>query len=722
MPSLREAKAVSYGVPDQFLELERDFKRQAKAAKTKEKSGASGGQSGAQKANGSSSPAERDEGSAIDEDEVDQLASDCDLDEELLKLAEDGARKKRRTGRGSGNGKTGDRARKREARKDRLSALPDEILLQIVGHASSPASLLSLSFVSCRFHKMLTSTERDDVWEEARARAGLPGMSEGGFTESQLAELVYGMTCFTCGKNASRIPDVFLRKRLCKSCRDTQIVRLDALDDSFGPKRLRRALRDCTLRSRQSPSQPKKLSKTHYGFLPHVQQELGRLLVLDQKDVNDQEAEYAAAFAKQHQLALQGRGIALARNPTDSSRSAYVFDFGRREDEFGPRVKAYVAKRREKLAPLEKESEALFEAIIRLEKEKEQHRNDPENGQPSARRQDLERRVLADPETDFQKSDFVESWLTEKLVNVGSVVTDEEWSELKPRILKVLYSARKKLQALELKSQQAARRDALKPYYEQLRQDQLSPAARTFFPLFADFLLFDSTRSLWEPTDALVNDESYNAARDAMEDEINEWRVDVRFYALQQILGCTLDIPQDEELSSDQDAYDAYDDGFFDLLTSALVCSIKPCVCSAENRATFFGSLPDLLDHQHEVHHDLKSSMTELYSKKASSSHAEFRFSLPLEVANAVVALCELCELDEETATPGDVDEFFEDDETARLQWHNAPRETHKKKERDWRVIMCRIKRDVDEAASAKSPHLIPPPGLRLFTSKADSE
>ncbi|BGO94319.1 hypothetical protein NBRC10512_002768 [Rhodotorula toruloides] len=716
MPSLRETKPVSYGVPDQFLELERDYKRQAKAAKTKGKSGA-GGQCGAQKAKGSSSAAEQDEKSGVDEDEVDQLASDYDLDDELLKLAENGARKKRSAARGSGKGEKGERAR-----KDRLSALPDEILLQILNCTSSPASLLSLSIVSRRFHKLLTSPERDDVWEEARARAGLPGMTGGGFTESQLAELVYGTICFTCGKTALRMPDVFLRKRLCKSCRETHIVRLDTLDDSFGPKRLRQALRDCTLQSRQSPSQPKKLSKTHYGFLPHVQQELGRLLVLDQKDINDQEAEYAAAFAKQHQLALQGRGIAVARSPTDSSRSAYVFDFGRKEDEFGPRVKAYVAKRREKLAALEKESGALFEAIIRLDKEKEQHRSDPETGQPPARREDLERRVLADAETDFQKSDLVETWLTDRFVNLGSVVTDEEWPELRPRVLKVLDSVRKKRQSLELKLQQAARRDALKRYYEQLRQNQLSPAARTFFPLFADFLLFDSTRTLWEPKDAVVDESAYNAARDAMEDEINEWRVDVRFYALQQILGCTLDIPQDEELSSDQDAYDAYDDGFFDLLTSALVCSIKPCVCSAEKRPTFFGSLPDLLDHQHEIHGDLKPSMTELYTKKALTKQPKFRFSLPLEVANAVVALCELCELDEETATPGDVDEFFEDDETARLQWYNAPRETHKKKERDWRVIMCRIKRDVDEAASARTPHLIAPPALRLFASRPDSE
>ncbi|BGP10497.1 hypothetical protein JCM10049v2_006387 [Rhodotorula toruloides] len=729
MPSLRAAKTVSYGVPDQFLELERDYKRQAKAAKTSRKSGARG-QSGAHKANGSSSAAERDvESSAVDEDEVDQLASDWDLDDELLKLAENGARKKRRTARETSKGRSSDGAKKGKARQDRLSTLPDEILLQILGHASSPASLLSLSFVSRRFHKMLASPKRDDLWEEARARAGLPGMSEGGFTESQLAELVYGTTCFTCGKTALRIPDVFLRK----------IVRLEALDDSFGPKRLRRALRECTLQSRQSPSHPKKLSKTHYGFLPHVQQELGRLLVLDQKDINDQEADFAAAFAKQHQLALQGRGIASAR--TDSSRSAYVFDFGRKDDEFGPRVKAYVAKRREKLAPLEKEGEALLGAIVRLEKEKKQHLHDPEAGQPSARRQEcvhrllfevvsraeqfrdsLERRVLAATEMGFQKSDFVESWLTDELVNVGTAVTDEEWPELKPRVVKVLNSVRKNRQSLELKSQQAARRDALKPYYEKLRQHQLSPAARTFLPLFADFLLFDSVRSLWEPKDAVVKDETYNATRDAIEDEINEWRVDIRFYALQQILGCTLDIPQDEELSSDQDAYDAYDDGFFDLLTSALVCSIKPCACSAQNRPTFFGSLPDLLDHQHEIHGELKPSMTELYTKKASAKQPKFRFSLPLEVANAVVALCELCELDEETATPGDVDEFFEDDETARLQWYNAPRETHKKKERDWRIIMCRIKRDVDEAASAKTPHLIPSPGLRLFISKADSE
>lgn len=216
----------------------------------------------------------------------------------------------------------------------------------------------------------------------------------------------------------------------------------------------------------------------------------------------------------------------------------------------------------------------------------------------------------------------------------------------------------------------------------------MSPAAATFFPLFADFLLFQSTRSLWEPKEAVVDDAAWTAACEAIDEELNEWRIDVRFYALRQILSCTLDIRQDEELSSDQDAYESYDDGFLDLLTSALVCSIKPCACAAKARPTFFGSLPDLLAHQHDVHGDLKPSMAELYPKKASSIRVKYRFSLPLEVANAVVALCELCELDEETATPGDVDEFFEDDATARLQWYNAPHETHRKKERDWRIIV----------------------------------
>lgn len=56
MPSLREAKAISYGVPDQFLELERDFRRQAKSAKKGRTSGASG-HSGGSKADASSSGA-----------------------------------------------------------------------------------------------------------------------------------------------------------------------------------------------------------------------------------------------------------------------------------------------------------------------------------------------------------------------------------------------------------------------------------------------------------------------------------------------------------------------------------------------------------------------------------------------------------------------------------------------------------------------------------------
>lgn len=71
---------------------------------------------------------ERDE--AVDEDEVDQLASDFDLDDELLKLAEIGDRKKRRTAKAKSKGKNGERGRMGEV-KDRLSTLPDDVLLEV---------------------------------------------------------------------------------------------------------------------------------------------------------------------------------------------------------------------------------------------------------------------------------------------------------------------------------------------------------------------------------------------------------------------------------------------------------------------------------------------------------------------------------------------------------------------------------------------------------------
>lgn len=269
---------------------------------------------------------------------------------------------------------------------------------------------------------------------------------------------------------------------------------------------------------------------------------------------------------------------------------------------------------------------------------------------------------------------FDGAWLTDPLINKGtSAISDDDWIKLKPKVSKILKGVREAKTRRDLREQQAQRRDTLREFYRKY-QDGQTPAAANSMPLFADFALLPAVRDLWEPRDAVASQATWNAAREAIEEDLNEWRVSLRLHALKSVFLATADIPENEELAVDADEYAPWHDDFFETAQAAFMCDIHGCYRAKhgqeEARPTFFGSLPDLLQHQHELHGDLKLPAA-VYEDPNSAP--TFRFSLPLEIANSVIAVCRAVGLDEATATPADIDRKLEEDPDAIWQWYNVP-------------------------------------------------
>ncbi|BGP19149.1 hypothetical protein JCM10213_006505 [Rhodosporidiobolus nylandii] len=696
MDSLRASSGVSYTIPQVFLQLEGEFKAEARQ---KRRSKVERGGRGKKRSNGArpSASEESSDASAADED-VDELASDL---EDAAQSDEPEAKKLRKAG-ASGPG--------RKKHKDRVSSLPAEVLSQIAAHLT-PGGLLALSRTNKALRAFLTSPTAAKLWVAARAVVRLPTLEDGQISEMQYAELAYGTKCTLCGKTGSRLPDCFLRMRLCKPCRTSKLVKLENLSKTHD---LHFASAFCVLRTQQTPTQHKKLASTaHWGLLADLERESKSLWKRQERDDNDEEARFAKLFnAKQHNAGgSRSRPHGQSGSEDEDIGDLYSYAVGRQDGAMGKRVEAYVQKRRDVLDALEKDGKTLFDAISKLVANEPHKPVGQEPLPPSQRRLELERRVLA-LEGGYTEDDFVSpSWLTSKTVNEGAdEIDDQAWQDLEPKLLRLLDRSRERASAKTTALAQKERQAALLPFYQQQRN------GATFHPLFVDFLPLPSVKALWEPNDAVVDENAWSAALEGIEADVSEWRVSVHLQAVQLILNATADLPEDEQLDPDADAYAAYGDEFLNELGSAVVCSIKGCYRRGKKdelaRPTFFGSLFDVFEHQHAEHADLELTAPKKGEKPAEE--AVLRVALPLEVANAVDALCDVLDLDAAATEDGaadtakDVDEVFEAEPNLKVGWYHG-KQAKGKAQREWRKVLCHIYREAEKAHKANPPRVFIP-------------
>jgi hypothetical protein len=226
--------------------------------------------------------------------------------------------------------------------------------------------------------------------------------------------------------------------------------------------------------------------------------------------------------------------------------------------------------------------------------------------------------------------------------------------------------------------------------YDRLLEVSEDPST---FPLFADFCLLPSVVTLFDPSDTTrdrISSHKWKELRKSIGEESEDWFESIRLAATKLVLSRTLDLEEDEQLSEDPAAYSVYleDEDWYDLVQSFVCCDITGCQTVSKDKKVFFGSIYDLVKHQHEAHSDLAPKFK---LKKDSSSAIQTRFSLPLSVAAAVSDLLSLGELDEASAKENDVDGIIKDG--TLLQWEDAPGVGFgkSKKDSDWKKIVSFI-------------------------------
>lgn len=259
-------------------------------------------------------------------------------------------------------------------------------------------------------------------------------------------------------------------------------------------------------------------------------------------------------------------------------------------------------------------------------------------------------------------------WKVELTVFIAHSFAVAVWDEIKPKVIKLLARVKKEREQSVALRKQSDRKGALRPRYEKLRTSQPDEAVRASLPLFADFLQLDSVKPFWEPEDAVAAaDDAWDENLDGLLEELDDYRLTLRLHAVKTILAATTRIAE-EELTGDADDFgpEQYDDDFLERPTSFLVCSLTNCYRkrswsyregrfrSIPKRLTFFGSLPDLLKHQHECHPNVTFSDKQL-SQRAQDGIVG-HFALPPAVVSALSAVIEVGELGDETATVAELD------------------------------------------------------------------
>ncbi|GAA6061488.1 hypothetical protein JCM10212_002567 [Sporobolomyces blumeae] len=636
-----------YTVPKEFLDLEREFKKERglkdasrKQRKLKE----------------------------IEED-VDELESASE-DASPVSASTSSSKKRRAPSSGKAAHETGKSEIKGPSPLDRTA---DELILEISSYVDHE-QLYYLSQLSKRLHRLLgpsndASSSIERLWARARAASGLTDTD--GLDEREFAHVLWGKTCYFCSSSEGSA-DPFLRKVLCRTCRKERLVNVEKLTRGASPD-LDPHARWCTIATRLNMFGSYHATN-RYVLKDSVKVHSDELERRHARDVDDAELETWAA--------LQG---------DDRARRMAVPEYieveclvqGKSRDRYFKRRSKEVDRRL-----------AWGEGVWHALEAKKTEASRIKARREDERRAEVERRVLA-LGGDYTAQDFTAPhWENHALVTKGpSRIDDHEWKKLKPKVIKLITQCRKLKANQDAQIHRSARLDDLRRYFDKIRDDD------NFFPLFADFAALPSMQAVIDayPDATKVTRAQMHDAVEWLEADLNDWSVDTRLAAIQLVLARTLDMEEDEELDSDADAYDddSFDDGFFNLAASFLCCDIPGC------STPFFGSLLGLFAHQHQQHTQL------LPTHPDKATHA--RFSLPLEVATAMSAIFELCDLDDATATGEMVDEAMRG---KQLQWENLPSGGAGRKQDDWRKVIARIKVEADKCAKKGTCFI---PRLALF-------
>ena len=230
------------------------------------------------------------------------------------------------------------------------------------------------------------------------------------------------------------------------------------------------------------------------------------------------------------------------------------------------------------------------------------------------------------------------------------------WEIIKPSLIKLLGKIKAEREADRLARNKRRRRDHLRNSYNVLLH-AVAEDERAFFPLLGDFVFLSTVRKFWEPDDATFSETAWAHNLDEVFEGIHQHSKAVYAEAARIVLAATTENDYDE-LDEDPSAYDieTYEAAFSDKPTSYLFCALPTCHHFRRLKRAYFGSLPDLLQQQHDVH-----------SSDEFDCLGIGHFRLPVGVASTVSAVTELAGLANDTATAKDLNAL-----SWRLRWDNV--------------------------------------------------
>ncbi|BGP42474.1 hypothetical protein JCM10449v2_006479 [Rhodotorula kratochvilovae] len=655
--------------------------------------GASGG--GAARGSKGRGPSKRAKGKA--------KAVDRDNDEESDE--DEAPRKKARNGRkGAAKGR-----KKGEGKLEALKTLPVELLDEIFSHLD-PNNLLALSMVNKQYRALLVAKSSARLWKDARERLDLPDATAGGFTEWQYAQLMFSKHCQECGAANVRRADFGVRKRLCKTCSNAMIIRLDWSKNT--PSSIHPLAKDCLLQALHSPNDLRWLAHAPYGLAADLQYYSDKLWELeyaedDSSDEDEADEEDAARASTASAMSSRGRPT---RSTRTVARSAYK-EVSSDDDADKPgtlrRVQAFVKARQPVREQFKEKSLAMRVGALVLrqklrEREQRQTRWSFEKWTKQMQRAaDIKERVIV-LDVGYTEDDFPDAYYKDKLIAHDGTLTVE--------VLKLMARLGKRRKKADRLANLQARQRALRPRYDKLKK-AVPATAQPFVPLFIDFLVLPSVRPLWEE-EGKVTDAVWYAHLDAVKADLEQFRVDLVLHAREVVLAATTDPDDDDDAKQEADDDDL--DAFFARATSFVCCAFRNCdkIRSYDARgrrvrhdcADAVGPLGAVLAHQH-TSHNFASQLTSAKDLRGEAA-PQMCVGLPLEVACAMGGVLDVLELDAETAGAKELEGGVKGVRT--LEWENAT--TFKRFFDSWKSLLFHIKTQAEKAQRARPPLALAPP------------
>ncbi|GAA5891484.1 hypothetical protein JCM6882_004487 [Rhodosporidiobolus microsporus] len=626
------------------------------------------------------------------------------------------ARKKRRTAKGKGKGK-GQGKKASGPRVDLLKTMPMDLLVEIFSYLL-PSELLALSRTSKPYRQLLTSKQSKPIWRRSRRLIEMPDLEADDMSEMAYAQLVFDKICEVCSKGRTGRPDYYLRLRLCSDCSKDNYLKLSTLHKTH---------------PHYHPTVDQVVASTPRfalrADLDHFSQHLYDLQDEDEADIEARSLKQGASTRSGRASRSQRNASRTATADCESSDSLTRAD----EDEYGPLVTAFVKERRVLLEAVEKDAQLLNARHDKVVQSVRSREYDFWNwlwiAKRASRKVDKSSRKHEQRELRWEREEafWPSAWREHKLVDLPKKLTDEEWLEIKDDILEVVEQARAEAKVTAARRGKEgkwdelvdSREEQIKSRYKSMRDNEDDTFACLAFPREADFLLFESVKSLQLPKKmeddfdddrANLGDEEWGATLPLIKEELDEYRLNLFLHTVKLILSATMEpdeVPDDDEIL---DNPDKYNEACFSRATSFLCCDDWRCYerggrswyswVRRPSRPTFVGSLQALLEHQHAQH----GSLT-YWSPAEQKAGPRTHFSLPLEVSCAISALIELGELDETTAGAEELDDM---DRRGWYEWEN----THCRRKRysTWRDLLDHVYREAKRYAKMKPPRAMDPP------------